>query len=236
MIISPNNPFLTHPAPSALGFIDDDFEKSVLDGRWIAITHKTPSPGAGLASEGGQQSLKISHPAAYRYDLNQSIIEGLVMAQTVNTGENFALIAEAVYPDTTFAASNSMYLGTGIIFYYDSNNYVEIEAQAHPSIGARIRWNYNDDTSGAAAGVNTSPGFSIPVTPIYLKITRSGSDFTVSVSDDDITYYDMLTRAAANLASNGNKLGVVASTYISTEANAVAWDAYWRSIKETLST
>ena len=234
-VIVANNPHVSFPI-SPFGFIDDNFEPGTLNARWKTQTDVTPVPTGSIVDESSQKSYEIAHPAAQRYDLNQSgVVQGLFTYQDVNAGEDFELVGEVVYPDTTFSATNSMYLGVGLMFWYNSDNYTWLEAQVHPTTGARIRWGRADDTDGHTSGVDVAPGITIPVTPIYLKMELTGSVFEYFVSNDDSTYHSVGTLTATTLAANGTKMGIIAETYHATPASAVAWDAYCRSIKEIKS-
>jgi len=232
-VIVANNPHVSFPI-SPFGFIDDNFEPGTLNARWKTRTDITPVPTLSIVDNDSQKSARIAHPSGTRYDINQSgVFEGLLAYQDVAAATDFDIIACVEYPDATFSSTNSQYIGVGIMFYYDGTNYVWLEAQQHPTTGARLRYGRDDATSGQTSGTNSSPGFTFGVNPIYLRLKRIGNAFEFYASPNDIDYYFLVSYTCANLGTNGNKLGFFGEDYHATEASTVAWNAHVREIRNT---
>ena len=159
--------------------LSDDFNSASLDNKWVLID---PDGGSSISLTANPGWLRISTASPPGRDLIGSVTNAPRLMQSQISGE-FSIETKV---SATMTKNDE---GAGILVWKDSNQYIRFERMSR-TIGNPVEQQIFFAISG---GSFTKVTLAENINPTYLKLVKSGNNFSGYYSSDDNTWIKVAT-------------------------------------------
>ena len=167
----------TSPGPS--GFVSDDFDSVGLDPVWAVVDPLGDGSVSVVGAGSGQALLELSVPAGVSHD-PWRVNRALRVMQVMPDGD---LELEAWFDSVPTAR----YQIQGLMFEQDADNWLRFDVY---STGSQLR-GFAASTVNGRSSPEISATLDSSATAIGIRVTRTGSDWSMAVSYDGATWLSL---------------------------------------------